>query len=134
MSRVTTLIHGTKAVICKLKIGLFLSLLAVAVIIGWQVGASELANVELQDDLHDMSSKLDTRIGFSAPKSDDDYRNEVIRRAVQHGIALEPREVIVERHGTGESETLNLAADYKVPVRIPGFSFALHFTAKSEKA
>jgi len=121
-------------VIRKLKYALGITLVVLAAMIGWQVGASELANVQLQDDLRDMSSKLDTRIGFSAPKSDDDYRNEVIRRAVQHGIALEPREVIVERHGTGESETLSLAADYKVPVRIPGFSFALHFTPKSEKA
>jgi hypothetical protein len=128
-----TFIHGTHAVIRKLKFGLCIGVVVLAAMAGWQIGSSELANVELLDDLHDMASKLDTRIGFSAPKSDDDYRNEVIRRADQHGIVLQPREVMVERHGSGESETISLAVDYKVPVRVPGFAFALHFTPRSER-
>jgi hypothetical protein len=118
----------------KLTIGLAVAILVLAITIGWQVGASEVANVELQDDMHDMTSKLGTRIGFSAPKSDDDYRNEIIHRAEQHGIQLQPEEVTVEHHGSGESETITLAANYSVAVKIWRFSFLLHFAPKSAKS
>jgi hypothetical protein len=84
--------------------------------------------------MHDMASKLGTRIGFSAPKSDDDYRNEVIQRAEQHGIELQPEEVTVEHHGSGESETISFAANYTVEVKVARFSFLLHFAPTSEKS
>lgn len=118
----------------RLKLLFAVVVIAVAVTVGWQVGASELANVELQDDLHDMSAKLGTKIGFSAPKSDDDYRNEVVRRAGQHGIPLQPEEVTVEHHGSGESETISVAANYAVAVKVARFSFLLHFAPTSDRS
>lgn len=32
--------------------------------IGWQIGASELATVELHDDMHDMTSQLAPALGL----------------------------------------------------------------------
>jgi hypothetical protein len=100
---------------------------------GWQVGSAEIANAELRDELHDVASKLDTRIGFSAPKSDDDYRNEIVRRAGKLGIALTTDQVMVERKGSGEAETISLAADYTVAIRMPGCAFAMHFSPSSDR-
>ena len=117
----------------KLKFVLIVAALALAATAGWQIGTSEYANAELRDDLHDLASQLDSHIGFAAPKSDDDYRNAVIRKAEGHGIHLEPEQVTVERSGSAESPAIHLSADYAVNVKLlPGFSFALHF-APSDK-
>jgi len=45
---------------------------------GWQIGASELANYELKDDLKDLASQNSACIGLAAPRSDDDRREAVI--------------------------------------------------------
>lgn len=39
-----------------LKVLLVVIVLAAAVVAGWQVAASELANIELRDDMKDLSS------------------------------------------------------------------------------
>jgi hypothetical protein len=41
---------------------------------GWQIGASELAYSELQDELKDLASLNRAHIGLAAPSSDDDRR------------------------------------------------------------
>ena len=122
------------SVIGKLKFGLVVGFLVLAGMSGWQVGRSEIANVELQDDIRDLASRLGTRVGYSAPKSDDDYRNEVIREADQYGIALAPDQVSVVRTGTDESPVLTITVDYTVPIKVPGFVFNLHFTPTSERS
>ena len=81
--------------------------------------------------MHDLASQLDTRIGFSAPKSDDDYRNVVIHKAQEHGIALQPDQVTVQRSGSEIAPVIYLEADYTVKVGLPGFSYALHFAPSS---
>jgi len=121
-------------VIKKLTIVLIIALVAVAGIAGWQVASVEIANAELRDELHDVASKLDTRIGFAAPKSDDDYRNEIVRRAGKLGIPLNPEQVTVERRGSGETETITLTADYTVSIRVPGLAYPMHFAPSSVRS
>ena len=117
-----------------LKLTLLGAVVVLLVVTAWQVGSRELANFELQDDLHDMASQLGARIGFNAPHSDDEYRNMVIRKAGDHGIVLTPEQVTVRRTGEGsETTAIYLAADYTAAVKLPGWSFALHFTPSSEK-
>ena len=99
--------------------------------VGWQIGACELANVELRDDMHDMASQLGARIGYGNALSDEDFRNEVIRKARKYDIQLAPQQVTVVRNGEGIQATMYLAADYTVPINLPGFSFQLHFTPES---
>ena len=65
--------------------------------IGWQIGASELATVELHDDMHDMTSQLGSRIGLTNGLSDEDFRNEVVRKARKYDIQLAPEQVTVVR-------------------------------------
>jgi hypothetical protein len=97
----------------------------------WQVGAREVANAELRDDMKDLTSQLGARIGLTNGKSDEDLRNDVIGKALKYDIQLSPEEVTVERRGEGIYATMYLAADYSVPIGLPGFSFQLHFKPES---
>jgi hypothetical protein len=117
----------------KVKLVLGLVVLAVIAIVGWQIGSSEIANLELQTDLHDISIQLASRVGMEAPNSDQDLRNAVIRRAEEHGIHLEPEQVTVQHVGSGKTEAIYLAAEYDVGVKLPGYSFTLHFSPSSTK-
>lgn len=120
-------------VIRRFSIILGLAAVAVAVFAGYQIGACELANLQLQDDMQDLASQLGTRIGYSQLSSDDDLRNAVIRKAKAHDIELEPKQVEVRHMGSAETSTVYLAADYTVPINFHGFAFTLHFTPATGK-
>ncbi len=117
----------------NLKIILGVIVFILAVIAGWQIGSSVLANVELQDDMRDLASQLGASIGYSPLSSDEDLRNSVIRKAIEHGIVMKPSQVTVQRMVSGDKTTIYLAADYTVLIHMPGFSFTLHFTPSSRK-
>jgi hypothetical protein len=110
-----------------------LCLLVLIISPAFQIGSSELANLQLRDDIQDLASQFDTRTGYSSPKSDEDYQNAVIRKAKDHGIDLQPDQVTVERSGSGKESTIYLTAKYTVPVKLFGFSFDLHFVPASTK-
>jgi hypothetical protein len=77
----------------KIKIILALAAFYFLFSAAWQVGACELANIELKDDLQDMVSQLGVRIGASDVASDDDLRTLVLRKAEKYNIALAPEQV-----------------------------------------
>ncbi|GAC1438359.1 MAG: hypothetical protein NVS1B11_22680 [Terriglobales bacterium] len=93
----------------RLKIILGIAIFAVIVSAGWQIGSSELANVELQDDMRDMASQVGAHFGFAPPSSDEELVRKVIRKAQEHDIELTPEQVTVNRTGTNEYTTLYLA-------------------------
>jgi len=74
----------------KIKIVLALAALYVLVSAGWQVGACELANIELKDDMRDMVSQIGLRIGYSDVATDDDLRETILRKSAKYNIALTP--------------------------------------------
>jgi len=115
----------------KVKIILAVILLALVVSIGWQIAACEFVNYELQEDLKDVASLSAARIGLAAPSSDESLRADVIRRAAQLDIPLEPEQVMVERSGTSDAPAVEIAADYRVRIVLPGGSLLLHFTPTS---
>lgn len=84
-----------------------------------------------QDELQDMSAQLGTRIGLSPPSSDEELRNLVVRKAEEHGIPLDPKQVTVRSSGPGDHRVIYIAADYKMPVNLFVHLFSLHFTPKS---
>lgn len=112
----------------RFKALFFLAIIALAALVGWQVAACELANIELRDDMKDLASQLGGRIGFTPPSSDEDFRQAVIKHALKYGIQLAPEQVTVARTGTGVAAEIYLAADYTAAIQLPGFSFTLHFT------
>lgn len=107
--------------------------LVLAVMAGWQVASWELANTQFQEELRDMGSMAGAHIGVVAPLSDEETVRAVIRKAGEHGIELDPDQVTMQHIGSGETATMYLAADYRVPVKLLFFSFKLHLIASSRK-
>jgi hypothetical protein len=108
-----------------------IAVVVAAIFVAWQFAAPELANIEFQDDLHDLSAQAGSRIGLSSAHSDEELRKIVLRQAQKYEIPLEPRQVTVKRSGSDEAPILFLAVDYTVPVHLPGYTFTLHFTPTS---
>lgn len=115
----------------NLKIILGIGVVLLALSVAWQIGACEIANVELRDDLRDLTAQLGVRSGLQDPKSVEEMRSTVVHKAKEHGIELGPEQVTVVRTGVEERATFYLAVDYMAPIRLPGYSFWLHFTPSS---
>jgi hypothetical protein len=117
----------------NLKIASGLAALALILIVGWQLGAALLANIELRDDMEDLASQLSLHVGLDAPISDDQFRAAVVNKAKRYDIDLEPDQVTVQRTGYGPHDTIYLEASYAVPIRLPGYIFRMRFTPESGK-
>jgi hypothetical protein len=117
------------------KIALFIGIpvLALAVNVAWQIASCELANRRLEEDLRDLASRNAEHIGLSAPVTDDDLRNSVVRAAKELDIVLDPDQVTVRHAVEGGSSAVHLAADYTARVRLPGLSLPCHFTPSSDR-
>ena len=112
--------------------GTLKAVIGIAVIIAsiysaWQIVPPELSNYSFQDDLRNIAM-----MGGSNPRStDQDLLDAVMKKAVDHQITLTPEQVTVQRIGTPGAPAVYIAADYSVPVNLPGYSFTLHFTPSS---
>ncbi|MGA7217014.1 MAG: hypothetical protein WBX38_01790 [Candidatus Sulfotelmatobacter sp.] len=93
----------------------------------FQIAPPLMANYSFQDDLRTVA--LMDSANFQ--KSDDEVRNDVMRRVKEHDLPIEPKQVIVQRINTPGMSAVFVAADYSVPVNLPGYSFDLHFTPDS---
>jgi len=109
----------------KALIGI-LAIVAV-VYVGWQVVPPELANYSFQDDLRNVAMTA----GSNPHEPDQDIIDSVVKKAQDHQITLAPEQITVQRIGTVGSLAVYVAADYTVPVELPGYSFTLHFTPSS---
>ena len=93
----------------------------------FQVAPPALANYSFQDDL-----KAVAMMGGSNPHTtDQELIDQVVKKALDHQITLAPEAVTVQRIGTPGSPAVYVAADYSVPVDLPGYSFTLHFNPSS---
>jgi hypothetical protein len=104
-------------------------LLAIILVVyaGFQVIPPELTNYSFQDDLHTIAM-----VGGSNPRTtDQELLDAVMKKAQEHSIPLTPEHVTVQRIGTPGALAVYVAADYSVPVDLPGYSFTLHFTPSS---
>src|SRR5260370_27704212 len=94
---------------------------------GFQIVPPELSNYSFQDDLRNVAM-----MGGANPRqTDQDLVDAVVRKARDHEITLAPESVTVQRIGTPGAPAVYVAADYSVPVNLPGYSFTLHFTPSS---
>ena len=94
---------------------------------GFQIVPPELANYSFEDDLKSVAM-----MGGSNPHTtDQELIDSIIKKAQDHQITLTPESVTVQRIGTPGSPAVYVAADYSVPVSLPGYSFTLHFTPSS---
>jgi hypothetical protein len=112
--------------------GTIKALIGIVVIVGmfycaWQIVPPELANYSFQDDLRQIAM-----VGGANPhQTDQELTNAILKKAQEHQIALAPEQITVTRIGTPGSPAVYVAADYSVPVTLPGYSLTLHFTPSS---
>jgi hypothetical protein len=110
-------------------IKLLLGLLAiVAVVVSmFQIIPPIMGNYSFQDDLRTIAL-MD---GTNQQKSEEDVRNDVLRKAQEHELPIDARQVTVHRINTPGIATVYIAADYAVTVNLPGYSFDMRFTPNS---
>jgi len=93
----------------------------------FQIVPPELSNYSFQDDLKSVAM-----MGGSNPHTtDQELVDQVVKKALDHQITLPPEAVTVQRIGTPGAPAVYVAAEYSVPVTLPGYSFTLHFTPSS---
>lgn len=84
-------------------------------------------NYEFQDAIKDEA----TRDSYS-PKTEDDIRRAIFKKAQQYEIPLTEDGIQVQRQGAGYSGTVIIRAPYVVHVDLPGYPMDLHFDASTE--
>ncbi len=89
----------------------------------FQVAPPMVANYSFQDDLKTVAM-LDSS---NMQKTDDDVRNDVMRKAKEHDLPIDPKQVTVQRISTPGTSAVYLAADYSVTINLPGYTFDMHF-------
>jgi len=104
----------------------FLAIIAV-VYSGFQIVPPEMNNYSFQDDLRTLAMMA----GANPHQTDQDLVNAVVKKAQEHDLPVTPEQVKVQRIGTPGAPAVYVAADYSVPVSLPGYSFTLHFTPSS---
>lgn len=115
----------------RIKRLLMIAVLAFGAIVGFKAGSYELAYMEFQEDLRDLSQPS-AYSKYPTVRSEQDYRDAVMRRAQDHDIQLDPSAVTVQRAGSGPNSGMYLAADYSETVDVLGYSFTMHFTPSSK--
>lgn len=114
-----------------MKYGFAIAVVVGTIFVAWQFAAPELANIEFQDDLHDLSTQASSRTGLSPPKTDEELRTIILHKAEGYDILLGPEQVTVKRSGSGADAIVYLAVEYSVPVHLPGYAVTLHFAPTS---
>lgn len=112
--------------------GTIKALIGIAAICGamyaaWVIVPPELSNYSFQDDLRNIAMVA----GSNPHQSDQDILDSVVKKAQDHQITLAPEQVTVQRIGTPGAPAVYVAADYSVPVTLPGYAFTLHFNPSS---
>src|SRR5947209_5686232 len=86
-----------------------------------------MANYSFQDDLRNVAL-VD---GANFQKTEEDVRNDVVRKAKDQNLPITPKQITVQRINTPGMSALYVAADYSETVSLPGYSFDMHFTPSS---
>jgi hypothetical protein len=101
--------------------------IAVVVLALFEVAPPLMANYSFQDDLRTVAL-VD---GANFQKTEEDVRQDVVRRAREQNLPIEPKQITVQRINTPGMSALYVSADYSVTVSFPGYSFDMHFNPNS---
>lgn len=105
-----------------LGFGVFLAI----IVLGIKIVPPCFANYEFEDTL-----KADAVQATYSTRSEEDIRNTVIKHAHDYDIPLSPQQVKVSRTGGFGTGTLNIEAEYSVPIDLPGYSTTINFHPSS---
>jgi hypothetical protein len=104
-----------------------LAVLVLVVVALFQVLPPVMANYSFTDDLRQVAMMA----GANPQRTDDDVRNDVLKKAKEHDLPIDEKQVTVQRVLTPGLMAVYVAADYTVPISLPGYSFELHFNPSS---
>lgn len=101
--------------------------------LAWQIAWANIAHNLLTSDLREATAQIGGRIGLDAPSTDDDLRNLIIKRAADHGIALHPDQITIERfENTGDNTWgVKVSTSYDVAIGFFGLAYPMHFSDTS---
>ncbi|MGD0986685.1 MAG: hypothetical protein ABR874_02670 [Candidatus Sulfotelmatobacter sp.] len=99
-----------------------------AVFVGlFQIVPPVLNNYSFSDDLKTVAM-MDSS---SLQKTDEDVRNDVLKKAKERDLPIEGKQITVQRINSPGLSAVYVAADYNVTVNLPGYSFDMHFNPSS---
>ncbi len=104
----------------------FLVIAAVVVAL-FQVAPVMLANYSFQDDLKTVSLMDSANL----QKTDEDVRNDVLRKVKEHDLPIEAKQIAVQRINTPGISAVYLSVNYSVTINLPGYSFDMSFNPTS---
>jgi len=82
-----------------MKYVFWVALVVAVVVVAGEIVVAEFNAALFRDDLRDATAMLGTRIGLASPTSEEDLRALIIRKANEHSIPLDPRQVTVRITG-----------------------------------
>jgi hypothetical protein len=106
----------------SLKLVFGFALFVALALVGLRVIPPYFANYEFEDSI-----KTEALQATYTTRTEDDIRETVIKQAQKYDIELTPKQVKVSRVGGFGSGSLNIEADYSVPIDLPGYSTTLEF-------
>jgi len=109
-----------------LKLVFGIAIFAAVAVLGIKVVPPFFSNYELEDSI-----KTEALQATYSTRTEDDIRDAVIKHARNYDIALTPKQVHISRVGGFGTGSLNIQADYSVPVDLPGYSTTLEFHPSS---
>ncbi|HZQ19694.1 MAG TPA: hypothetical protein VFA90_13315 [Terriglobales bacterium] len=115
----------------KLKIAFGIAVLLLVGDVGRQVGAAEISNAELQEDMKDLALQVASRTNPSGIVTDEQLRDAILHKADNYDIQLSAGQITVERTGSDRDVTVYLAADYDAAIRVANYSYVIHFDPSS---
>jgi hypothetical protein len=101
--------------------------IALVVLALFEVAPPLMANYSFQDDLRTVAL-VD---GANFQKTEEDVRQDVMRKVKDQNLPITPKQVTVQRINTPGMSALYVSADYSVTVNFPGYAFDMHFTPDS---
>ena len=105
-----------------LKLVFALGILLALGMVGLKVIPPYFSNYQFEDAI-----KTEALQSTYTPRTEEDIRDAVIKQARNYDIALTPKQVHVSRVGSFGNGSLNIEADYSVPIDLPGYSTTLEF-------
>jgi len=110
-----------------LKLVFGFAVFAALALVGLKIIPPYFSNYELEDAI-----KTESVQATYSTRSEEDIREAIIKQARNYDIALTPKQVKVTRVGGFGNGSLNIEADYSVPVELPGYSTTLEFHPSSK--
>lgn len=96
-------------------------------LVGLKLIPPYFANYQFEDAI-----KTESVQSTYTTRSEEDIREAIIKEARNYDIILTPKQVKVTRVGGLGNGTLNIEAEYSVPIDLPGYSTTLEFHPSSK--